>query len=60
VEIVEKSIKEIEETNSLTMSGGSYTFNANVNVNTVFEGLNNITNEKERMLRESIRRWRNR
>lgn len=38
----------------------SIDFNANVNVNTVFEDLNNITNEKERMLRESIRRWRNR
>ena len=35
-------------------------FTAQPVTNVLTEGLNNIPNEKERMLRESIRRWRNR
>ena len=38
----------------------SIDFEAKPNVNNVMEGLDNITDERERSIRESIRRWRNR
>jgi len=38
----------------------SIDFNAQPNVNNVMEGLDKITDERERSIRESIRRWRNR
>lgn len=38
----------------------SIDFNAKPNVNNVMEGLDNIVDERERAIRESIRRWRNR
>lgn len=38
----------------------SIDFNAKPNVNNVMEGLEKITDERERAIRESIRRWRNR
>ena len=38
----------------------SIDFNAKPNVNNVMEGLDKITDERERAIRESIRRWRNR
>jgi hypothetical protein len=38
----------------------SIDFNAQVKTNTVYEGLDSITNERERAIRESIRNWRNR
>lgn len=38
----------------------SIDFEAKPNVNNVMEGLDNITDERERAIRESIRRWRNR
>ena len=38
----------------------SIDFNAKPNVNNVMEGLDKIVDERERAIRESIRRWRNR
>lgn len=38
----------------------SIDFNAKSNVNNVMEGLDKITDERERSIRESLRRWRNR
>jgi hypothetical protein len=38
----------------------SIDFEAQPNVNNVMEGLDKITDERERAIRESIRRWRNR
>ena len=35
-------------------------FNAQVKTNSVYEGLDSITNERERSIRESIRNWRHR
>ena len=38
----------------------SIDFNAQIKTNSLYEGLNTITNERERAIRESIRNWRNR
>lgn len=37
----------------------SIDFNAQIKTNSLYEGLNTITNERERTIRESIRNWRN-